>query len=206
MVTEVFGRIDARAALPGVRELADRWRPDLVLREARELASYVVADVDEIPHATVGISLDSFEDGFLPGFEGPLADLGARRGVAGLRSAPRLSLLPPAFEGAAALVSGTTRRFRDDTAVAAGSDPLPDWWPGSSDRLVYVTFGTVAAGIGLLPTLYQGVVGPSPTCPSESCSPWARRGTRRRSGRCLPTSTSSGGGRRPRSWPTRRRW
>ena len=52
---------------------------------------------------------------FLPGLEGPLADLGARGGVAGLRSAPRLSLLPPAFEGATALASGATMRFRDDT-------------------------------------------------------------------------------------------
>ncbi len=158
VVTEIFGRIDARAALPGVRDLVDGWRPDLVLREASEFASYVVADVDEIPHVTVAVSLDSFEDEFLPGLEAPLADLGAQGGVAGLRSAPRLSLLPPAFEGAAALASGTTRRFRDDTLAPASGDPLPGWWPGSTDPLVYVTFGTVAASIGLFPVLYQGVM------------------------------------------------
>ncbi|MEA2685694.1 MAG: hypothetical protein QOE93_889, partial [Actinomycetota bacterium] len=50
---EIFGRIDAQAALPGVQELVDRWRPDLVLREAAEFASYAVADRAGIPHAQV---------------------------------------------------------------------------------------------------------------------------------------------------------
>ena len=155
---EVFGRIDARAALPGVQALVDRWRPDLVLRDASEFASYVVADIEGIPHVTVGVSLESFEEQSLDVLEIPLADLGARSGVAGLRSATRLSLLPPAFDGAAVLVAGTTKRFRDAAAPAASGASLPDWWPGSSDPLVYVTFGSVAASFGLFPVLYQGVV------------------------------------------------
>ena len=53
---------------------------------------------------------------------------------------------------------GTTRRFRDAAAPAASGAALPDWWPGSSDPLVYVTFGSVAASFGLFPVLYQGVV------------------------------------------------
>ena len=158
VMTEVFGRIDARAALPGVQALVDRWRPDLVLRDSAEFASYVVADSEGIPHATVAVSLESFEEESLAALEVPLADLGARSGVAGLRSATRLSLLPPAFDGAAALASGTTKRFRDDAAPAASGASLPDWWPGSSDPLVYVTFGSVAAAFGLFPVLYQGVV------------------------------------------------
>jgi glycosyltransferase len=158
IVGEVFGRIGARAALPGVQALVDRWRPDLVLRDAAEVASFVVADIGGIPHVAVSVSLDSFEEEFIAGLEVPLADLGARSGVAGLRSAPRLSLLPPAFDGAAALASGATKRFRDDAAPAPSGASLPDWWPGSSDPLVYVTFGSVAASFGLFPVLYQGVV------------------------------------------------
>ncbi|HEX7277671.1 MAG TPA: glycosyltransferase, partial [Acidimicrobiales bacterium] len=76
-------------------------------------------------------------------------------------SSPRLSLLPPAFEGATA-ASGATRRYRDDQAAAPATAPaLPDWWPASAaaDPLVYVTFGSVAADIGLFPMLYQAVVG-----------------------------------------------
>ncbi|MEA2971613.1 MAG: hypothetical protein QOG82_71 [Actinomycetota bacterium] len=158
VASEVFGRIDARAALPGLHALVDGWRPDLVLRDAAEFASFVVADIEGIPHATVAVSLDSFDDLFFAGLEVPLADLGARGGVAGLRSAPRLSLLPPAFDGATALASGATKRYRDDTAPAASGASLPDWWPGSSDPLVYVTFGSVTAALGLFPMLYQGVV------------------------------------------------
>ncbi|HEX7277814.1 MAG TPA: hypothetical protein VF244_10610, partial [Acidimicrobiales bacterium] len=90
VVTEVFGRIDAHAALPGVQDLVDRWRPDLVLREASEFASYAVADRAGIPHAQVAVSLESFEAPYLPELEGPLAALGAPNGVAGLRSSPRL--------------------------------------------------------------------------------------------------------------------
>ncbi len=160
VITEVFGRIDARAARPGVQDLVDRWRPDLVLREASEFASYAVADRAGIPHAQVAVSLESFEAPFLPALEVPLAELGVPSGVAGLRSSLRLSLLPPAFEGAG--VSGATRRFRDERPAASVVDaPLPDWWPASAsaDPLVYVTFGSVAAEIGLFPMLYQGVVG-----------------------------------------------
>jgi len=118
-----------------------------------------VADREGIPHAHVAIRLDSFEAEFLSGLEGPMADLGARGGVAGMRSSPRLSLLPPAFEGAAGLASAATRRFRDDAPLRpTAAAVLPDWWPGSADPLVYVTFGTVAARIGLFPFLYQGVI------------------------------------------------
>ena len=46
VMTEVFGRIDARAALPGLRSLVERWRPDLVLRDSAEFASFVVADTE----------------------------------------------------------------------------------------------------------------------------------------------------------------
>jgi UDP:flavonoid glycosyltransferase YjiC (YdhE family) len=160
VVGGVFGRIGAGAALPGMQALVEQWRPDLVVREAAEFASYAVADASGIPHVQVGIGLDSFERMFLPSLVDPLTALGAPSGIAGLRSSPRLSLLPAAFEGAAALEQDGTRRFRDD-AITIGADAvgdLPEWWPGSSDPLVYVTFGTVAAGIGLFPSLYQGVV------------------------------------------------
>ncbi|HEY4993854.1 MAG TPA: nucleotide disphospho-sugar-binding domain-containing protein, partial [Nakamurella sp.] len=36
-------------------------------------------------------------------------------------------------------------------------DGLPDWWPGNSDPLVYVTFGTVAPTMPSLVPLYRAV-------------------------------------------------
>lgn len=155
VVGEVFGRIDTRAALPGVEAVVRDWRPDLVLRETTELASYIVAAAAGIPHVQVAVGLASFED-FLSVLEEPLTELGAAPGLPGLRSDPRLSLVPPSFEDPAVPGPAGTRRFRDD--VSSSGDALPDWWPGSSDPLVYVTFGSVAAGLGLFPSLYRDVM------------------------------------------------
>ena len=155
VVREVFGRIDARAALPGLQAAVNRWLPDVIVRETSEFASYIVAEARGIPHVQVAVGLTSFTERFLPVVEDPLTELGAG-GLAGLRSAPRLTLLPESFEGPAGHPAQRTRRFRDD--ASANGDPLPDWWPGSQGPLVYVTFGSVAAGLGLFPDFYQAIV------------------------------------------------
>jgi MGT family glycosyltransferase len=46
-------------------------------------------------------------------------------------------------------------RFR---GAAPAEEPLPDWWPGRDEPLVYVSFGTVAAAQGLFPGLYAAVL------------------------------------------------
>lgn len=154
VVREVFGRIAARAALPGLTKLVDEWRPDLVLREPAELASHVAAQAAGIPCVEVAVGLTLVDERFAPVLEAPLTELGARGGVAGLMSTPRLSLVPEVFEDPSATGSERTRRFRDD-ATATTDAPLPDWWACDSDPLVYVTFGSVAAALGLFPGLYQ---------------------------------------------------
>ena len=152
VVRDVFGRIDTRAALPGIEAVVDRWRPHLVLRESCEFASYIVAEAAGIPHVQVAIGLAAFGDLAFPALDEVLPDLGAEPGLAGLRSAPTLTLVPESFEGAA--VPGA-QRFRDEGDN--GNQPLPQWWPEASDPLVYVTFGSVAAGLGLFPDLYIAV-------------------------------------------------
>ncbi len=154
VVRDIFGRIDTRAALPGVEAVVERWRPHLVVRETCEFASYLVAVAAGIPHAHVAIGLASFGDLVLPALEAPLTELGAGPGLANLRSAPTLTLVPESLEGRA---GPAVRRFRDD-AGQARQEPLPDWWRGASEPLVYVTFGSVAAGVGLFPGFYLDVV------------------------------------------------
>ena len=55
-----------------------------------------------------------------------------------LRAAPYLTVMPEALEDPAA-------PSRADPPLparpAAEPDPLPDWWPGNRDPLVYLTFG-----------------------------------------------------------------
>jgi UDP:flavonoid glycosyltransferase YjiC (YdhE family) len=48
-----------------------------------------------------------------------------------------------------------TYRFR---ATSAETPPLPDWWPGDSAPLVYLTFGSVAASLGFFPALYRKAI------------------------------------------------
>ena len=59
---ELFGRVRARAALPGVELAIDAWRPDVVVRESCEFASAVAAEAREIPVARVGAFLRTLED------------------------------------------------------------------------------------------------------------------------------------------------
>lgn len=159
VVREVFGRLDTRAALPGMRATVAQWRPHLVLRESCELSSYLVAEEAGIPHVHVAVGLASFSRPMVPLVEAPLTDLGAEPGLRSLAGAPTLTLTPRSLEDPADLGDDHVRRFRDGTGPRAGGGggPLPDWWPNAGDPLVYVTFGSVAATVGLFPALYQEV-------------------------------------------------
>ena len=70
---------------------------------------------------------------------------------------PGSRLVPELFEDPSANGSPRTRRYRDD-AGSVTADPLPDWWAGATDPLVYVTFGSVAARLGLFPDFYSEVL------------------------------------------------
>jgi MGT family glycosyltransferase len=47
------------------------------------------------------------------------------------------------------------RRFREHGRAPA---PLPDWWDGATEPLVYVTFGSVAPQGGYFPALYREAI------------------------------------------------
>jgi hypothetical protein len=136
-----------------MKAMVQAWRPDLVVREPSELASYVVAEASGIPHVQVAVGLADVDERFSPLLDGPLGELGSSSGVAGLRSAPRLSLLPESFEEPAATGRTAIRRYR----VSA---PQPGHSRNGGQGRVprYVTFGSVAAGLGLFPSLYQQIV------------------------------------------------
>ena len=155
VIREVFGRLDTGAALPGVEHAIRAWQPDIVLRETAEVASYVAAEAAGVPHVQVDVSLSSFGD-YTALFEDPLVELGAQPGLQGLRAAPRLSLIPQSLDGSQAPGSPSVGRFRD--VVSPSGAELPDWWSGSEEPLVYVTFGTVTAGLADFGELYRAVL------------------------------------------------
>jgi glycosyltransferase len=153
VIREVFGRLDAGAALPELERAVRDWRPDLVLRETAEVASYVVAEAQGVPHVQVDTSLTGFVD-YHALFEEPLVALGAEPGMDALRAAPRVSMIPEALEGRQG--TGTSHRFRP--AEAAPLEALPDWWPGSRNPLVYATLGTVTGSQEQFVSLHRAVV------------------------------------------------
>jgi UDP:flavonoid glycosyltransferase YjiC (YdhE family) len=155
VMRDVFAGVDARAVLPGLTAAVRDWRPDLILRETTEYASYVVAECEDIPTATVAIGLAQMDDFTYAILDGALEELGSHRGVGGLRDALTLSTVPVSLERPGE--GERTVRFRDNAMVAPSTE-LPNWWPGQPTPLVYVSFGTVAGGMELFPGLYQGVI------------------------------------------------
>jgi UDP:flavonoid glycosyltransferase YjiC (YdhE family) len=145
-LTELFAGVHARAALPGLIANVRSWRPDVIVRETAEFASLVAGEAMEIPvvHASIFLAAGDAPDwGEL---DVALFKLGRRSQECVWRQ-PYLTLAPRSLDGAP-----HARRFRVPPGPVR---PLPDWWNGSAAPLIYVSFGSVAAGLGFYPRLYR---------------------------------------------------
>ena len=155
--SEVFAGLDARAALPGVLGACATWRPQLVLNEIGEFAGGLAGAHHGLPVVTVSITLASTER-FLRVTGAPLRKLRDEFGLApgGALSTARFTLAPALLEDPAAPGPEDTRRFREHDQPAPAA--LPDWWDGTGDPLVYVTFGSVAPQMDFFPGLYRAAI------------------------------------------------
>jgi UDP:flavonoid glycosyltransferase YjiC (YdhE family) len=156
VVCEVFAGLDATAALPRMEAVVRDWQPDLIMRETAEFSSYVVAEAQGVPHVHVATGLMAIEEFVWARIDEALAALGSQSGTGGLRTAPVLSLVPDCLEDPNSPIVPTVHRFRAPQGDI-GSD-LDDWWTGIDAPLVYVTFGTVTASMGLFPDLYRAAI------------------------------------------------
>ncbi|HVL81821.1 MAG TPA: nucleotide disphospho-sugar-binding domain-containing protein [Actinomycetota bacterium] len=75
-------------------------------------------------------------------------------GVASVREQAVFTTAPASLDHAATRSAGVTR-FREGVVA---TEALPAWWSDPSLPLVYVTFGSVTATIGLFPDLYRAVI------------------------------------------------
>ena len=57
VIADVFGRLDAQAALPAMITIMADWQPDLVVREPCEFGSLVAAERAGVPQAQVAIGM-----------------------------------------------------------------------------------------------------------------------------------------------------
>jgi hypothetical protein len=197
MIGEFFAGLDVRAELPALGDLVESWRPDAIVRESWEFGSELLAERHGIPILRVGLGLAGIEAETMkiaaPAMDKARAELGLASDPAGKRLAatPYMTMMPAELEDPATPTPLQVRRFRFE--VNPRAEELPDWWPGNQDPLVYLTFGSVAAGAHLpyYPALYRA----RPSRPwhrsrSGFCSLSATQsGKSRNSGRCPPTST-----------------
>jgi UDP:flavonoid glycosyltransferase YjiC (YdhE family) len=155
-VTDVFGGIDVRAALPGVLDACAVWRPHVVLAEVAEFAGRLAGSHLGVPVVTAGISLASTEHRVSGLIERALHEVRVEHGLAaGAAPAAHFTLAPPLLEDPAAPGPDNVRRFREHDVVP---QPLPDWWDGAGDPLVYVTFGSIAPQQDYFPGLYRAAI------------------------------------------------
>ena len=154
VVREVFGRIDAQAALPSLLETVERWRPDLVLRESAELASLAAAERAGVPHVHACIGMQEILTRFAEAISDPLeelgrlAGLGEGRATSALASEAVLSLVPEMLDHAGGQVPpGSDGFLRFHEPLPASNGPqLPDWGDPAAP-LIYVTFGSVTGSL-----------------------------------------------------------
>lgn len=125
VLSEVFHDAYARHAFPGLLALARRMRPDVLFHETEEHASARVAEMLGISTWRIECYLSAFKSS--PG--------------------PYLTLSPASFDPRPEAI-----RFRVPQRRML---PLHDWWEGSDAPLVYVSFGSTAAGNGFFPDLYR---------------------------------------------------
>ena len=159
VIAEIFGRLDAQAALPGMRDIVNDWGPDLILREPCEFASLALARQRNIAHATVAIGVRAMTDAVTDIVAAPLRELDELIDLphgscdVAMRTAQMFSTVPQLFDGPS---SPSTHRYRDDPANATGQ--LPPAWGDQNHPLVYVSFGSVAGSLASFKDLYGSIL------------------------------------------------
>jgi len=149
---KLFASLNVDAMLPTLMETIEEWKPDVVLREAYEFASAIAAERLGVRHVRVAAGTALNEEASLA-LASPALDErepGIPRRIA---DSPYLSCFPTAVDPSPFPVS----RFRHP-ATEATPQPLPDWWAGDGRALVYMSFGTVAAGFPLAEQVYPAAL------------------------------------------------
>jgi UDP:flavonoid glycosyltransferase YjiC (YdhE family) len=155
VVREVFGRIDAQAAYPAVRETIAEWRPDVVLREPAELGSLAAAERLGVPHVQLAIGMSELSRALCSLWVEPLSELSRIVGLpddalgAALVAEPVISPVPESLDRAGDAdydPAAVVFRFGDAGPASPTVEPLPRW--GDPELpLVYVTFGSVTGSL-----------------------------------------------------------
>lgn len=149
---ELFGKLAADALLPDMERAVRDWSPDFMLREPAEYASAILAAQRDLPTAQVAISLADAEDRSISA-AAPALEARSPGLVKELRAAPYLTRFPRSIDPD---LFPATHRYREELPAPAG--PLPDWWQGNTDPLIYVSLGSVVGRMSIANELYRIVI------------------------------------------------
>jgi UDP:flavonoid glycosyltransferase YjiC (YdhE family) len=162
VVGDIFARIDARAAFPGVLAACRAWGPDVVVSEITEFAGPLAAETVGVRSVCVGLSQHGKEDAVVETILPAIDELRARFGLApdpdGQRilGRPYFTLMPAALEDPATPARHPALRFREARPAVRR---YPVYGGPADDRpLVYLTFGSVAPTMEFFPGLYRGAI------------------------------------------------
>ena len=157
---EVFGGVNAVAAVPKLQLAISTFAPGLVVRDSVEYGSLVAAEAANVRHARVAVHSVSFEEVFPANIAVPV---GALRASLGLAPDAGASLIDEAafssFPASLDVLPSSSRMrapFRARVVDEALSSASFAWAPTDDARpLVYITFGSIAGGIERLRSVYR---------------------------------------------------
>lgn len=163
VIAEVFGRLDAQAALPTMLQIVSDWRPDLVVRDPAEFAAAAAAERAGVPQGQVAISLGHLFEAFAAILDEPLRELEALAGLATHRgsdvllSTPTLTSVPASLDGPED--SGGGRQvWRYRVPVQSSGPAVPGQWGDPEHPLLYVSFGSIAGALRRFDEVYRQVL------------------------------------------------
>jgi UDP:flavonoid glycosyltransferase YjiC (YdhE family) len=147
---EVFAGATAARMAADVLVLAERWRPDVIVRSTYEFGGCLAAERLGVPHASVEVGA-FYPEPVLRQLAA--APLGERRAELGLPADPTLAMpyrylhlafVPPSFADPAAPRPPTAHFLRPGPSDRPDGPALPAWVATLPARpLVYATLGTV---------------------------------------------------------------
>jgi glycosyltransferase len=168
VMSDVFGRLDAQAALPTLMHIIADRQPDIVVRDPSEFGSLVAAHQAGIPQVQVAIGLDLMLVTIANWLDEPLGELQAMAGLEPVRAAadlvlgtPTLTSVPPSLDtspidGDSGQEGRAIWRYRND--VQPTGPALPGRWGDPTVPLVYISFGSVAGSQDRFSALYPAVL------------------------------------------------
>jgi len=157
---EVFGGVNAVAAVPKLLLAISTFGPELIVRDSVEYGSLVAAELAKVRHARVAVHSISYEESFPPYIATPLDALRASVGLApdagaALCAEPTFSSFPASFDSAPAS-SPLRAAFRSRVVDEAPSGTLAAWAQAEDARpLVYITFGSIIGGMERFRSIYR---------------------------------------------------